>query len=53
VFYKEETITDKTGLADEVKILANGDAEKEEELLLALNTFYEKWPTSNKSIELI
>jgi len=39
-------------LAVEIKELANGDTEKEEEILLALNSFYEKWPTSNKNIEI-
>lgn len=52
IFYKETITTDKTGLAVEIKELANGDTEKEEEILLALNSFYEKWPTSNKNIEI-
>ena len=52
VFYKEINVVDKTGLAAKIKELANGNKQKEEDLLLAINTFYKKWPTSNKNIEL-
>ncbi|MEI8008459.1 MAG: hypothetical protein WCI00_03400 [bacterium] len=52
VFYKETNVVDKTGLAAKIKELANGNKQKEEDLLLAINTFYEKWPTSNKNIEI-
>jgi hypothetical protein len=52
VFYKEAITTDKTWLAVEIKTIAAGDTEREEELLLALNSFYEKWPTSSKNMEI-
>ena len=52
VFYKEINVVDKTGLAAKIKELANGNKQKEEDLLLAINTFYKKWPTSNKNIGL-
>jgi hypothetical protein len=35
-----------------VKTLANGDTEKEEQLLLAINTFYDYMPNATKKIEL-
>lgn len=52
VFYKESIVTDKTGLEAKIKVFANGDTEKEEELLLAINSFYEKMPSSNRAIDL-
>jgi len=52
IFYKEMTVVDKTGLWTKVKELANNDTEKEEELLLAINSFYEKMPSSNNKIEI-
>jgi len=39
-------------LADKIKKLANGDPKKEEELLLAINTFYDQMPNAEKKIEL-
>jgi len=35
-----------------VKTLANGDTEKEDQLLLAINTFYDYMPNASKKIEL-
>jgi hypothetical protein len=52
VFYKESTIVDKTGLEPKIKQLANNDKEKEEELLLAVNSFYEQMPSANKKIDI-
>lgn len=52
VFYKETTVVDKTGLADKIKVLAGTDTEKEEELLLALNTFYDTMPTVDPKIDI-
>lgn len=52
VFYEEIEVVDKTGLQDRVKELAEGDPKKEEELLLAINTFWEKMPNGERNIEL-
>ncbi len=52
VFYKETEIADKTGLKDKIKEIAKGDKQKEEDLLLAINTFYEQMPSANKKIEI-
>lgn len=52
VFYKEIEILDKTGLASKIKELANNDTEKEEELLLAINSFHEQMPNAEKKIEI-
>lgn len=52
VFYKEMDIVDKTWLAAKVKELANGNLQKEEELLLALNTFYKDMPNAEKVIDI-
>lgn len=52
VFYKEIEVKDATGLAPKMKEWANNDPEKEEELLLAINSFYEKMPNTEKKIEL-
>lgn len=53
IFYKEVEIKDQTWLASKAKELANGNIQKEQNILLALNTFYDNMPTSNKKIELI
>ncbi|MFA6256344.1 MAG: hypothetical protein WC606_04110 [Candidatus Absconditabacterales bacterium] len=52
VFYKETIVIDNTGLKDKIKTIANGNTEKEEELLLAINTFYNKMPNADKKIDL-
>ncbi len=52
VFYKEIETKDATGLAPKIKEWANNDTEKEEELLLAINSFHEQMPNAEKKIEL-
>jgi len=52
VFYEELNTIDQTGLTDKIKELANGNKQREEDLLLAVNTFYNKMPSTNKKIEL-
>jgi len=52
VFYKEIEVKDNTGLAPKIKEWANNDVEKEEELLLAINSFYEQMPNAEKKIQL-
>jgi hypothetical protein len=49
VFETTETVTDKTGLAAKIKLIANTDTEKERLILKGLNTFYESWPTADKT----
>jgi len=52
VFYKETEVVDQTWLAAKVKELAKDDPEKEEELLLALNTFWENMPNASRKIDI-
>lgn len=52
VFYKELNFVDQTGLSPKIKELANGDPKKEEEILLAINSFYNQMPNAEKKIEL-
>ncbi|HBB04850.1 TPA: hypothetical protein DCZ39_08455 [Patescibacteria group bacterium] len=52
IFYKKIEVVDQTGLADKVKELAKGDAKKEKDLLLAINTFWETMPSGPKHIEI-
>jgi len=52
VFYREIEIKDETGLATKIKELANNDIQKEEELLLAINSFYKQMPNAEKKIEI-
>ena len=52
VFYKELNVIDQTGLKDKIVALANGNKQREEDLLLAINTFYNQMPTANRKIEL-
>ncbi len=49
VFETTETVTDKTGLVAKIKLIANTDTEKERLMLRGLNTFYESWPTADKT----
>jgi len=49
VFDITETITDKTGLAAKIKLIAPTDAKKERYLLNGINDFYEYRPTTDKS----
>ncbi len=53
IFYKEVITTDKTGLQDKITELAQGNKQKEQDLLLGINTFYDYFPTADKKIELI
>lgn len=52
VFYKTAEVTDQTGLKDKITTIAEGDAEKEKNLLLALNTFREKMPNASRKIDI-
>jgi len=52
VFYKFVEIKDETGLGDKIKELADWDKEKEEELLLAINTFYTHMPNAQRNIDI-
>ncbi len=49
VFDITETITDKTGLAEKIKLIAPTDAEKQRYLLNGINDFYDYRPTVDKS----
>lgn len=53
VFYKETEIVDQTGLKERIKELTIGNPEKEEQLLLAVNTFYNTMKSTERTIELI
>ena len=53
VFYKEINVTDNAKMGPRIKELAKNDPKKEEELLLAINTFYNQMPTANKKVELL
>jgi hypothetical protein len=44
-----ETVTDKTGLATKIKLIAKTDTEKERLILNELNSFYDYWPTADKT----
>jgi len=53
VIYKDLNVIDQTGLATQIKEIANGNTEREKELLLAINSFYEQMPNAQKKIEFI
>gem|GEM_PF-637703 len=52
VFYKTLEITDQTGLEATITTLANGDIQKKQELLLAINSFWETMPNASREIKL-
>ena len=52
VFYKETTLVDKTGLESQITTLAGTDIQRKQDLLLAINTFYDQMPNASKKIEL-
>ena len=53
VFYKETNIQDQTGLATKIKEIAKNNPEKEEQLLLAINTFWNTMPNAPRKIDII
>lgn len=52
VFYKETEVVDQTGLSAKIKEIAKNDPVKEEELLLAINTFYNQMPNASRKIDI-
>lgn len=52
IFYKELEIQDKSWLKNKIVEIAKGDKKKEEELLLAMNSFYDYFPVSNETIDI-
>ena len=49
VFDITEAVTDKTGMAAKIKLIAPTDTEKERYLLNGINDFYDYRPTTDKS----
>lgn len=52
VFYKETTLVDKTGLESQITTLAGDNIQRKQDLLLAINTFYDQMPNASKKIEI-
>jgi len=52
VFYKETITTDKTGLQTKIQEISEGNIQREQDLLLAINTFYDYMPNAEKKISL-
>lgn len=52
VFYKSAEIVDKTGLQTKITELGEGNKQREEDLLLAINTFYDYMPNAEKKIDI-
>lgn len=52
VFYKDTEVVDKTGLESKITAIAGTDIQRKEDLLLAINTFYEQMPNASKKIDI-
>ncbi len=52
VFYKDTEIVDKTGLESQITTLAGDNIQRKQDLLLAINTFYDQMPNASRKIEI-